>query len=104
MAANEAAPGTSRGPVSVNIPKSLRSAVAREARRRGLALSTTLRALVVERMREIAEEEELSHAEIWQRAQAWATWDRIRRGDRREVSRAELHAVFDRASAKRKKK
>ena len=105
MTANSAASGSSsQGPVSVNVPKSLRGALAREARRRGLALSTTLRALVIERMREIAEEDELGHAEVWQRAQAWATWDRIRGGDRREVSRAALDAVFEHASPRRKRK
>jgi len=36
-------------------------------------------------------------AEQWQRAQAWATWQKIQSGDRREVSDAQVDAVFDRA-------
>jgi hypothetical protein len=92
------------GPVSVNVPAELRRTLAREASRRGLPLSTTVRALVVERIGQLAEDEELRQAERWQRAQAWATWDRIRGGDRREVSRADLAAVFDRASRRRRRK
>jgi hypothetical protein len=34
-------------------------------------------------------------AEEWQRAQAWATWEKIRAGDHREVSKEQLDADFD---------
>jgi len=79
------------------LPSPLRGTVAAEAKRRGLKLSTAIRVLVGERIREIEEAEELTQAEQWQRAQAWATWEKIRSGDRREVSDAEVEAVFDRA-------
>ena len=88
-----------RGPVSVVLPSALRGTVAAEAKRRGLKLSTAVRVLVSERIREIKEAEELTQVEQWQRAQAWTTWEKIRSGDRREVSETEIGAVFDRALA-----
>jgi hypothetical protein len=81
----------------VVLPSPLRLTVAAEAKRRGLKLSTAIRVLVSERIREIEEAEELTRAEQWQRAQAWATWEKIQSGDRREVSDAEIEAVFGRA-------
>lgn len=91
--------GTARGPVSVVLPSPLRGTVATEAKRRGLKLSTAIRVLVSERIRDIEEAEELTQAEQWQRAQAWATWEKIQSGDRREVSDAEIEAVFSRRTA-----
>lgn len=88
---------TARGPVSVVFPSPLRVTVAAEAKRRGLKLSTVIRALVSERIREIEEAEELTHADQWQRMQAWATWEKIQSGDRHEVSDAQIEAVFGRA-------
>ena len=87
----------SRGPVSVALPPPLRKTVAAEAKRRGLKLSTAIRVLVGERIREIEEAEDLTRAEEWQRAQAWATWEKVASGDRREASEAEIQAVFDSA-------
>jgi len=87
----------------VNLPAPARRGLAREAQRRGLPLSTTVRALALERIQALQEEAELTSAEAWQRAQAWATWDRIRGGDRREVTRADLAAVFERPSRSRPK-
>jgi hypothetical protein len=91
----------SAGPVSVVLPTSMRRRVASEAKRRGLKLSSTLRALANERLDELADAEQLGRAEQWQRAQAWSTWEKIEAGDRREVSRSELRATFDRFSRKR---
>ncbi len=65
----------SKGPVSVVLPDDLRVEVEREAAKRGLGLSPALRVLVAERLRELAEEAELTRAERWQRAQAWASWE-----------------------------
>lgn len=65
----------SKGPVSVVLPDDLRREVEREAVKRGLGVSTAVRALVAERLRELAEEAELTRAERWQRAQAWASWE-----------------------------
>lgn len=89
--------GAARGPVSVLLPSPLRAAVAAEAKRRGLKLSTAIRALVSERIRMVEESEELTQAEQWQRAQAWATWQKIQSGNRHEVSEPEIDAVFDQA-------
>ena len=57
------------------LPDDLRKEVEREAVKRGLGLSPALRVLVAERLREIADEAELTRAERWQRAQAWASWE-----------------------------
>jgi hypothetical protein len=86
----------SKGPVSVVLPQPLRHRVASEAKRRGLKLSSTLRALASERLEELADQAELSRAEEWQRAQAWATWDKVEAGGTNEVSRDDLRASFDR--------
>jgi len=67
-------------------------------------LSTAIRVLVSERIREIEETEELTRAEQWQRAQAWATWEKIQAGDRREASDADIDAVFDRALARSRRR
>lgn len=88
------------GPLSVVLPSPLRRNLAAEAKRRGLKVSTTVRVLVSERIREIEEAQELTEVERWQRAQAWATWEKIQAGDRREVSDAEIEAVFERALAR----
>jgi hypothetical protein len=64
-----------KGPVSVVLPDDLRRAVEHEAAKRGLGVSTAMRALVAERLRALAEEAELTRAERWQRAQAWASWE-----------------------------
>jgi hypothetical protein len=88
----------------VVLPTPLRGTVAAEAKRRGLKLSTAIRVLVSERIREIEEAEELTQAEQWQRAQAWSTWEKIESGDRREASEAEIEAVFSRALARSRRR
>lgn len=90
--------------MSVVLPPALRDTVAGEAKRRGLKLSTAIRVLVSERIREIEEAEGLTQAEQWQRAQAWATWQKIQSGDRREVSDAQVDAVFDQALARSRRR
>jgi hypothetical protein len=86
-----------QGPVSVVFPRELRARVQMEAKKRGLKLSPAVRVLVAERVRELDEAEQLSRVEEWQRAEAWATWELIKSGDRREVSKAELDADFAKA-------
>ncbi|MDQ3037299.1 MAG: hypothetical protein M3Y87_33200 [Myxococcota bacterium] len=61
--------------MSVVLPDDLRRQVEREAAARGLGLSPAVRVLVAERLRDLAEEAELTRAERWQRAQAWASWE-----------------------------
>ncbi len=74
-----------RSPLSVELPQALRKRLAVEAERRKLKVATTARLLIDERIDELDNEAELTKAEEWQRAQAWATWERIDAGDRREV-------------------
>jgi len=47
-------------------------------------------------MSELEAEAELSAAEAWQQAQAWATYDKIKAGDLREASIGDLHEIVDR--------
>lgn len=84
-------------PLSVLLPADLRARLADEARRRHLKLSSIVRVLAAERIDEIEASGQLSAAERWQRDQAWAAWDELRSGDRREVSRADIAKDFDRA-------
>ncbi len=91
----------SKGPVSVVLPDDLRREVEREAGRRGLAVSTAVRALVAERLRELAEEAELTQAERWQRAQAWASWEDE---ENPEVSWEEIDAAFDPPGARARRR
>ena len=72
--------------VSVLLPADLRVRLERQARKRALKLSTTLR--------EIDMDEDLARAEEWQRAQVWATWERIRAGTVGERSWEEIDALF----------
>lgn len=90
-----------KGPVSVVLPDDLRSEVEREAERRGLGVSTAVRALVVERLRELAEEAELTRCERWQRAQAWAGWED---GDNAEASWDDVEAAFDASSPRTRRR
>ena len=86
----------SKGPVSVVLPADLRREVEREAAKRGLGLSPALRVLVAERLRELAEEAELTRVERWQRAQAWASWEQ---GSDAPASWEDVEATF--AAARR---
>ena len=95
---------SSPGPLSVVLPKDLRERLMLEARRRGLPLSTAVRMLVAERMREIEEAAELSDADKWQRAEAWSTWKKLRSGDASEASSAELDRDFAAALARARRK
>lgn len=85
------------GPLSVQVPAALRRRLGRQATRRRLKLATAARVFLDEHVTELEDAAELSAAEEWQRAQAWATWEKIKAGDTRWVSDAELDAVFDKA-------
>jgi hypothetical protein len=87
-------------PLSVLLPADLRARLADEARRRHLKLSSVVRVLAAERVAQIDASEELSAAQEWQRDQAWAAWDALRGGDRREATRADIDRDFDRAAAR----
>ncbi len=92
------------GPLSVVLPKLLRERLMREARSRGLPLSTAVRMLAAERVREIDEALELSAADQWQRAQAWTAWQQLRAGALEESAPVELTHDFDGALARREAK
>ena len=83
--------------IRVVIPQDLEEKVEAEAKRRGLALSTAVRMLLLERVEELDDFERLTRAEEWQRAEAWATWQRMKSGDTREASKSEIDAEFDAA-------
>lgn len=88
-----------KGPVSVVLPDDLRREVQREAARRGLGLSPAVRVLVAERLRELADEAELTRAERWQRAQAWASWEDA---ENPPVGWDEVDAAFEPPRARRR--
>ncbi len=90
--------------MSVILPADIRRQLEREAKKRGLGLSPALRTLVVERLRELDDSAQLSRAELWQRAQAWASWERAERGGNPEVAWSEVDARFDRDVAPRRRR
>lgn len=85
------------GPLSVTVSDGLRRRLAQQAKRRDLKLATAARVLMAERLDELDEAEVLRKAEEWQREQAWATWERFKAGDRREVSWGQLKRDTERA-------
>lgn len=72
------------------MPAALRKRLSNEAKRRKLKLATTARVLMEERIAQLQDQAELRRAEEWQRGEAWATWDKIKAGDTREVSLEQL--------------
>jgi hypothetical protein len=69
-------------------------------------MATVARVLLDERLSELEDTALLSRAEEWQRVQAWATWEKIKAGDTRDVPRerfAEHTArALDRLARKRR--
>jgi hypothetical protein len=94
--ARATSPKLDADPVSVVLPKVLRRRLESEAKRRGLKLSPAIRVLLGERMRQLQQDEELDKALAWQRAQAWAAWERFEAGADAEVTWDELEAEFTR--------
>jgi predicted DNA-binding protein len=85
-------------PVSVMLPAELRARLGKQARKRSLKLSTAMRTLLEERLRELEDEDQLSRAEEWQRKQIWAAWEQWERepgNKNREVPWQDLTALFD---------
>lgn len=85
------------GPLSVQLSAAERRRLAAHAKKRRVKLATAVRIFLDEHLTELEDRSELSAAEEWQRAQAWATWEKIKAGDTRWVTDAELEAVFDKA-------
>ena len=75
------------------------------AKKRGIKLATAARVLLDERLAALEDHQALSEAEEWQRAQAWATWEKIAAGDDANVplARFEEHAAAARARLRTKK-
>src|SRR5207245_9735409 len=85
------------GPLSCQDATARRRRWDRQATRRRLKLATAARGFLDEHVTELEDAAELSAAEEWQRAQAWATWEKIKAGDTRWVTDVELDALFDKA-------
>ena len=75
----------------------LRARLAAHAKRRELKVATLARVFLHEHVTELDDAVELSKSEEWQRAQAWATWEKIKAGDVREVSLEQLEQDTRRA-------
>lgn len=67
------------------------------AKKRQLKVATAARVFLDEHLSELESQAELTAAEEWQRAQAWATWEKIKAGDVRETSLEELRAMISNA-------
>jgi hypothetical protein len=87
------------GPLSVPLPPDLRGRLAKEAKKRRLKLATAARVLLDEHLAAIEDAAALSAAEEWQRAQAWATWEKISAGDDDDVPLEQLEQHAARARA-----
>lgn len=88
------------GPLSVQLSAAERKRLALHAKKRKLKVATAVRVFLDEHLTELEDRVELSAAEEWQRAQAWATWEKIKSGDTRWVTQEEIDTVF--AKAKRR--
>lgn len=81
----------------MSLSPELRQRIEDQARKRNLKLATAARVFLAEHVDELEDATDLAKAEEWQRAQAWATWEKIRAGDAREVSWDELKTDTHRA-------
>jgi len=88
------------GPLSVQLSLAQRSRLAAHAKRRRLKVSTAARVFLDEHLSELDGAAELTAAEEWQRAQAWATWEKIKAGDMREATAEEIERIFTKARVK----
>jgi hypothetical protein len=76
------------------MPADLRQRLRRFAKERNLGESAALRLVISEHLDHVESERELAEAERWQFKQAYATWDRYKRGELATVSREEIDQVF----------
>src|SRR5437867_12144851 len=86
-------------PISVAMGKPEREVFEAEARRRGLGVSTTIRALALERVTQLRDQLQIERAREWQTKRMRVAVDRFRRGTNPVVSQAEIDAVFENAEA-----
>jgi len=66
-----------------------------EARRRGLGISTTIRALALERATELREKRQIERAREWQTQRMRVAVARFNAGQDPEVDQAAIDAVFE---------
>ncbi len=76
------------------MPLPLRVRLRHYATARHLSEAEGLRTALSERLDEVESAAELAAAERWQYEQAYATWDRFRRGQGRTVPRARIDQIF----------
>jgi len=88
-------------PISFRMPPALRVRLRRFAKERNLAEAEALRLVVSEHLDQVENERELAAAERWQFKQAYATWQRLLRGEEPLVPREEIEKVFADARAGR---
>jgi hypothetical protein len=84
------------------LPPALQQRISTQGKRRGLKLSTALRALAIERLEQLEDEERQTVAEAWQRQQAWSTWEQVKSGTPEEATSAALAGVFSAARRQRR--
>lgn len=86
--------GPKAPPVSLALTKPERSTFETEARRRGLGLSTTIRALAVERARQVEEERQRERARRWQGERLRQLIERIEQDGFHEATQAQIDEIF----------
>lgn len=75
----------------------LRRRLNRYAAQRQLKVATAARTLLDEKLKELDERADVSRIEEWQRAQAWASWEEVARGDAALLDLEEVLQAFDKA-------
>ena len=83
-------------PINFRMPKPLRTRLDRFARDRHLGEAQALRVVVAEHLDEVESAAELAAADRWQYEQAFATWERFRRGQGHTVPREDIDRIFRR--------
>jgi hypothetical protein len=86
-------------PLRISLPAELGERLAVQAAKQHLEPAAAARVFLEEHVRALEDQEQLSQAEEWQRAQAWATWDKIQGGDRRDVPMEQFREHTARALA-----
>lgn len=86
-------------PVSVALTEPERSSFEAEAKRRGLGLSTTIRALAHERVSEVREERQRERARRWQTERLRELIAGIERDGFQEATQEQIDAVFTQVDA-----
>jgi predicted DNA-binding protein len=92
---------TPASPINFRMPPDLRARLRRFAKERNLAEAEALRLVVSEHLEEVENERELAAAERWQFKQAYATWQRVLRGEEPLVPWEDVEKVLADARAGR---